>query len=303
MENLDLTDSPSSRKPVNNIARYWCCEVLGELDFLSGRFNSQRYSQHWHEGPTIGVITRGTKRFSCRGQTHELSTGSWMLINPDEVHKGEAVDSNGWSQRLIYPAIDWILRLCDELEVHAPRVIAPRFARATAFDAETSDRFVQAHRAAELMHYEGTISQIEAEASMLYAMQSVLSRYLLSKANTDNTPHPADTTFDRLQPALDLIDSNLAADLSLDALAGSIGVGRFHFLRMFRAAVGVAPHAYVLHSRVARAKQLLDGGMSASAAALDVGFFDQSHFSNAFRNAYGTTPTSYLARHRGFSTD
>jgi len=72
-----------------------------------------------------------------------------------------------------------------------------------------------------------------------------------------------------------------------------VGLGRFHFLRLFKAALGCPPHHYVVQRRVARAKALLERGRSAMEAALEVGFFDQSHFANVFRQTYGMTPRAY----------
>jgi AraC-like DNA-binding protein len=42
--------------------------------------------------------------------------------------------------------------------------------------------------------------------------------------------------------------------------------------------------------RVMRAKELLFGGMAAKDAALEAGFYDQAHLTNALRRYTGVTP-------------
>ena len=48
-----------------------------------------------------------------------------------------------------------------------------------------------------------------------------------------------------------------AAPLTLDELAGQANLSRYHFLRLFRAALGATPHQYLIRVRLERAKALL----------------------------------------------
>jgi AraC-like DNA-binding protein len=76
-------------------------------------------------------------------------------------------------------------------------------------------------------------------------------------------------------------------------LAGVAGLSRYHFLRAFRREVGVTPHAYLTHRRIAAAKLFLAGAEPLSEVALACGFYDQSHFSRAFKGCTGLTPGQY----------
>jgi AraC family transcriptional regulator len=77
-------------------------------------------------------------------------------------------------------------------------------------------------------------------------------------------------------------------------MAGLLGLSPYHFARMFRRAVGVPPHQYVLQRRVERAKGLLLAGrLGLSDVALAVGFSDQSHLTRVFRRAVGITPARF----------
>ena len=87
---------------------------------------------------------------------------------------------------------------------------------------------------------------------------------------------------------------NLDTDLSLQVLAKESGYSRVHFIRMFRAATGYAPHNYLLKLRVDRVRELLvSSTLSLTEIALECGFSSHSHLSRVFRQVLGATPSEY----------
>ena len=87
---------------------------------------------------------------------------------------------------------------------------------------------------------------------------------------------------------------NLDSNLSLEMLAKESGYSRVHFLRMFRAATGYAPHNYLLKLRVDRVRELLaNSTLSLTEIALECGFSSHSHLSRVFRQFLGATPSEY----------
>ena len=99
-----------------------------------------------------------------------------------------------------------------------------------------------------------------------------------------------------IQQALAFIESHLDDDLTLPHIAEALRVSPHHFAHVFRLAVGVAPHQYVIRRRVERAKELLDTtDLPIVEVALAVGCANQSHFSALFHRVTGLTPHSYRA--------
>jgi AraC-like DNA-binding protein len=92
--------------------------------------------------------------------------------------------------------------------------------------------------------------------------------------------------------------AKIAADRSLvsvDALVTLSGLGKRQLQRLFNEYVGVSPkwviNRYRLHEAVA---QLQSGQPVAwSELALELGYFDQSHFIRDFRRLLGRTPAEY----------
>ncbi|HSM81142.1 MAG TPA: helix-turn-helix domain-containing protein [Nodosilinea sp.] len=100
----------------------------------------------------------------------------------------------------------------------------------------------------------------------------------------------------QLLPVLDYIHGALDEDVKLADLAAIAGLSPFHFSHQFKQAMGVAPYQYVLQQRIERAKQLLkQTNHTIVEIALLCGFNSHSHLSKQFRQATGTTPSTYRA--------
>lgn len=87
------------------------------------------------------------------------------------------------------------------------------------------------------------------------------------------------------------LDDHIGDEVCLDDLAKLASVSRFHFARCFRGSTGEAPMAFLRRRRIERAKDLLErGDRPISDIAVEVGFYDQSHFTRHFTRIVGTTP-------------
>ncbi len=88
------------------------------------------------------------------------------------------------------------------------------------------------------------------------------------------------------------IHGQLAAPLQLAELAEIAGLSEFHFARMFKQSMGIAPHQYVMNARIIRAESLLyNTELDITTIALDCGFSSTSHFSNRFKSLRGVSPS------------
>lgn len=80
----------------------------------------------------------------------------------------------------------------------------------------------------------------------------------------------------------------------LEELARLAGLSPFHFLRVFRAAIGLTPHQHLLRTRLrAAAANLVRSDMPVTEVALAVGFEDLSNFTRSFRAEYRLSPLQY----------
>ena len=93
--------------------------------------------------------------------------------------------------------------------------------------------------------------------------------------------------------AMEYLRERIGDSITLDHLADYADFDKFRLCRVFRAQVGMPPHMYLTHLRIARAKELLLRGVRASDVAPLVGFCDQAQLTRHFRRIVGTTPARY----------
>jgi len=68
---------------------------------------------------------------------------------------------------------------------------------------------------------------------------------------------------------------------------------KFHLCRVFRTATGTSLHAYRSQLRLREALGRVPDAADLTALALDLGYASHSHFTQAFRRAFGTTPREW----------
>lgn len=90
------------------------------------------------------------------------------------------------------------------------------------------------------------------------------------------------------------IAEHLAQAFSLAVLAEQAGMSEYHFNRLFKRAVGIAPSQYHIKLRINEARRLLrETDMTVIAIANEVGYSNPSHFSRIFRKDTGFSPSDY----------
>ena len=89
------------------------------------------------------------------------------------------------------------------------------------------------------------------------------------------------------------VPENLNQKISLEDLARIMDLDKFKFIRFFKKQLGMTPFNYITMLRIEQGKTFLQQGKTLIDAALDAGFYDQSHFSRCFKQIQGLTPSKY----------
>ena len=98
----------------------------------------------------------------------------------------------------------------------------------------------------------------------------------------------------RVRATREVIDQGFGQRLTLTDIARQVHTSEFHLSRMFRAKTGYSIHQYLLQRRLrAGLNAISEGADDLTRLALDLGFSSHSHFTNAFRRAFGAPPSSY----------
>ena len=132
----------------------------------------------------------------------------------------------------------------------------------------------------------GAIEPLEAES---------LALTLICRSLGPRTTHAAGSTRarQRLVDRAKLLASDLTRRWTLAEIASEVGGSPIYLTQAFKQVEGMPLYRYHLRLRLARALDLIADCEDVAALALDLGFSSHSHFSAAFRQAYGRTPSEF----------
>jgi len=109
----------------------------------------------------------------------------------------------------------------------------------------------------------------------------------------DRGRFPYRLTRSTLQLVLDHMEAHIGSRNSVPDLAKLARCTPDHFIRLFREATSTTPHQYLIERRLQRAVQLLSDGERPSDVATNLGFYDASAFTRAFKRRFDVPPSKY----------
>lgn len=253
--------------------------VLGD-----GRFEDFSFDRHYHLDYHVGLVTEGMQRQRFNRETVLLRPGCISLMPPGEIHDGVGEGNDAYTLKTFRLSQDLLQDVMIEL---ADSDRDPGLVGTMIEDPALAGHLLRLHDAMRLSPDTSSLVVQSEWLSLLY--------FLFTQSRTIK-PVVAKGTLSPLQwqRVKDYCLSQLAEKITLDELAAVCGLGRFHFLRQFKQTIGMTPHAWLLRLRLEQACALLARGkQTISDVAQDVGFYDQSHFNRAFRQAFGVAPSAY----------
>ncbi|BBD07323.1 putative AraC type helix-turn-helix-domain-containing protein [Desulfovibrio ferrophilus] len=221
--------------------------------------------------------------FTFLNQNFVADAGSVNLTVPGEMHDGHAAVLEGWAYRMLYLDPGVVENAASQAAGRP--VAAPDFATGVIHDHELATQVRACHQILDHPHA-SLLAQQSALLSMLglWIKRHAAERPPSLRAGTEPTGVARARAF---------MDEQCEQDISLDELAQQAHLSPYHFLRVFRRAVGAPPHAYLMNARIRRARQLLRTTIRLADIAQEIGFSDQAHFTNAFKRFTGLTPGKY----------
>ncbi len=275
---IKLYDGGMFRHP-SEFVTYKASPHLPGVELFSARLVDHTFAPHVHDGYSLGAIESGVERFRYLGTEHLAPAGTLVLLNPDEMHTGQAEVDGGWTYQMLYIEPETLRELTGG-EAFFPNATEHDPALATAFR----------HTFRQMWNAQDDIAFISGFTPLVDA---VTARY--GRNTRQQTPLSAQDMrrMASMRRVLDRIDAHLDESLSVETLATEAGLSMFHFVRSFSAAFHVTPHQYVQARRAALAKSLLAQRVTPSDAAAAAGLTDQSHLNRWFKRAYGVTPAQY----------
>jgi AraC-like DNA-binding protein len=247
-------------------------------DYRCGAGPHDRPFAEHHLTHSISYVRKGSFGCRCRGQSHELVAGGFLIGHPGDEYVCSHDHYAGGDECLsFFPGPELVEQLGGSGGIWQRGSLPP-----------LAELMVLGERAQASAEGRNDIGIDEAGHALLARFVEIVS---------GRTQRPLQATArDRrraVQAAL-WIDARSAQPISLDDAAREAGLSAFHFLRLFTGVVGVTPHQYLLRLRLRHAARLLaDEERAITDIAFDVGFNDLSNFIRSFRRAAGVSPRGF----------
>lgn len=258
-----------------------------KLPFVELRYVSQVSScekRHTHETLTLTAIKQGVVKLFLANKTELLKPNTIAIINPYQAHRAEITQYESKGGFVLYLDTQW----CESLQ----RSLSKHITEFIPFNTSliSSKRFYNDFIGLCELLLEN-IFLLEKEEKIidfltnLFESCNILEEDQFERTDTKNT---------QAAKAIKLIlDEDLANNLTLINISSQIGFSITHCLRLFKKEYGLPIHAYILNQKVHKAKELLSMNIPIVDAAIESGFFDQSHLTKSFKQIFQVTPKQY----------
>lgn len=240
---------------------------------IQGTFRGFAFPRHMHESYSIGLVHQGVNRFECAGTSWAARSDTLCVMNPDQVHSGEA-DNEGWRYTNLFlePAT---LLLALGKEANA----SPIWFRQHVLDDPIAVARFKAMIEASAPGAESMAA--ECEYALLLARLGRLAGGPSSQK---------ESSVSAIMRVRDMLDSVCDRCITLAELGQEGDISIFHLVHSFTKEFGISPYAYHLSRRLQRAQRMIEAGTFVAEVAFATGFTDQAHFTRHFRRFLGITP-------------
>ncbi|WHS98739.1 AraC family transcriptional regulator [Pantoea sp. SGAir0180] len=236
------------------------------------------FPKHTHDEYVLSANLSGIEEITLNGQTQQVNAGQITLYNPASIQSSR-FDQHGAEFLSIHipQTLLKTFNLSQNLSSHreAPVLAEGVFTHQALFNAICRYAQLTQHHDSE-----------EEEQALLLLCAELFSEKVTRDAVVDKD-------LDRI---IAFMRQHVNMKLTLNALVQVAGISKYALVRRFTAYTGLPPLQYHMQLRLCAARALLRQNQHPLDAAHRLGFYDQSHFINAFRKVMGTTPKHYASQ-------
>lgn len=250
---------------------------------------------HWHVEFQLCIVTEGTVLWQIGPVQITVSAGDGIFINSQHVHRVQPYQCtnasffcadfrpdlfHGSADDTLYS--DYVLPILGDKSLPAKKI--------------SSEEDIER----ELLEHLKSMYAAFDRKDACYEYKLVGSTFLICGKLFPLMSQGAgltDTRDARLKEILVYIQSAYSRSLSLDDIAGHVGLSRSECCRYFKSQTGQTLFEYLIQYRINKSLAILaNTDTPVAQIAQAVGFSSQSYYTDRFKGIIGTTPTEYRKR-------
>lgn len=254
----------------------WRNLYLDNISFTSADNFTHNFPDHFHEEYTIGVSVKGIQNFDVQGKSLVVEPYSIFLIKPHLMHAHYPIADLGWSFKSLYLSTDLMKYLLKDTAMKKmndhPILIN---------DRALYKQYIQIHTN-KLMTDDVSLANFIRQLSGKATQMADDTAYVLPEKIIAIKQH---------------LYEHFNQKLELKNTANIYKIDKYQMIRQFKRYIGVTPNTYLTIIRIQKATKMLNSGYPIVEAALEAGFYDQSHFHHSFLYYTGVTPGNFNKHH------
>ncbi|MCI6091141.1 AraC family transcriptional regulator [bacterium] len=237
----------------------------------------------------IHYIMDGKGIYQVGEKKYKLSKGQGFLIEPEELTFYQADQEEPWSYLWVGVGGTGAKKFIQDIGLNSQQRIF------RCADGEKLNEIVM-----DMMkHTRSTVSDLYYLQGKLYELFSVLAADVvieeLMEENKENR---------YIQEAVTYIRNHYAAGLTVEELAGYLGVNRSYLYTLFKNKLQLSPKEFLTKFRISRAReQLILTEESVENIAVACGYHSTLVFTKNFKQETGMTPTEFRKTNRQAAKD
>ena len=239
----------------------------------------QSFPNHFHKYYVIGFIESGQRYLYCKNKEYIVKKGGIVLFHPEDNHSCMQSGDDTLCYRGFHIQNDVMLHLVEEI---TNKKELPQFCQNVIYNEEIAYYFVTLHK----MIMNNTKDFVKEEI-LLLLFTALIQNY--------GQPFQNETLECRkeIEKACEFIEQHYTEHICLEQICHYAQMSKSTLIREFTKQKGITPYRYLENIRINEAKKLLSKGVPPVDAAIQMGYSDQSHFTNYFNSFIGLSPGVY----------
>lgn len=271
-------------------------EQLPDSHFFIRRVNNQNPTQdflhHYHDCYELYYLYSGERYYFIQDKTYHVTSGSFVLIHPNEIHRTGNLGNFGYDRMLIhfnkelledYLAVEASVNPYKNLEEEVHLIsLEPQ-----------EQNFIET-----LLHIMEEEYNKNNQRENTYIKLTLLQLLLFLNNCKPNRQDAALTEINSTQKLmfeiLGYINNNFSKNITLESISEKYFLSTYYFSRTFKEVTGFHFVEYLNNVRIKEAKKLLlNSTLTITEIASVTGFNSNTHFGRVFKQITGCSPSAY----------